>query len=641
MDDARNLHEARPMKLSVMMITYNHQRYLRQALDSVLMQKVDFDYEIVVGEDHSTDGTREILLEYQRAHPDKFRLLLHHQNIGVIRNCFSTLAECKGEYVALLEGDDYWTCDTKLKKQVEFLDAHPGYAICFHNATGHFEADDRPEFNYVHADQPDTIELADLLQDNVIPTCSAVFRRGVAEPYPSWVYELKMADYPLHVLNAQFGKIGYLNEVMAVYRIHPGGVWTGMDSLSRQQETIRFFEFLARTLDRKHVPTVKLELARKYWRLASELEGRAELRQARFNALRSLRTKLFTTRPKFRHKARALVRMTAPGIYGRAGQIYRSFSGHSSSQRTTYTATAHTPRISIIIPAYNAQRYVVQAVQSMLTQTFREFECILIDDGSTDRTPQYLQEMAERDKRVRYLRVPHGGIVEALNAGLYAARGQLIARMDSDDVAMPPRLEEQVKFLEQNPEVIAVGSKVLLVDPYNSPLWEIDVRAEHAGIENELLRGNGWALFHPTALIRHSAIDKVGLYRPEYQWSEDIDLFLRLAEVGRLANLSKPLLRYRQHFSSVNRTKLELQSRRVERLLAEAYRRRGISLPTDFRFEPNAPLPPFEQVRAWGRRAIINGNFRAARRHALAAMRFAPLNYDSWSLMYHAVAGRE
>jgi hypothetical protein len=198
-----------------------------------------------------------------------------------------------------------------------------------------------------------------------------------------------------------------------------------------------------------------------------------------------------------------------------------------------------------------------------------------------------------------------------------------------------------VQFLEQHPDVIAVGSKVLLVDPYNSPLWEIDVHSDHAAIEKELLRGNGWALFHPTALIRRTAIDKVGLYRPEYQWSEDIDLFLRLAEVGQLANLPKPLLRYRQHFSSVNRTKLELQSRRVERLLAEAYRRRGMALPEDFRFEPNAPLPPFEQVRAWGRRAIINGNFRAARRHALAAMRFAPLNYDSWSLMYHAVSGRE
>src|SRR5437016_2968680 len=112
------------MKLSVMMITYNHERYVRHALDSVLMQKVDFDYEIVIGEDRSTDSTREILLEYRDKFPAKFRLLLHEQNIGVIRNCFTTLAACRGEYVALLEGDDYWTSDTKLQKQVEFLDSH-------------------------------------------------------------------------------------------------------------------------------------------------------------------------------------------------------------------------------------------------------------------------------------------------------------------------------------------------------------------------------------------------------------------------------------------------------------------------------------------------------------------------------------
>jgi len=166
------------MKLSVMMITYNHERYIRQALDSVLMQEVDFPYEIVVGEDNSTDSTRAILLEYASRHPDKIRLLLHDKNVGVIRNFFATMEACRGEYIALLEGDDYWTSDQKLRTQVDSLDRHPDYAISFHNVTGHFEEGGRADFNYVNADQPDTIELADLLEDNVIPTCSAVFPPG-------------------------------------------------------------------------------------------------------------------------------------------------------------------------------------------------------------------------------------------------------------------------------------------------------------------------------------------------------------------------------------------------------------------------------------------------------------------------------
>ena len=298
------------------------------------------------------------------------------------------------------------------------------------------------------------------------------------------------------------------------------------------------------------------------------------------------------------------------------------------------------PRVSILIPAYNAQRYLTAAVESMLRQSFTDFECIVVDDGSTDRTPAQLAGLASRDGRVRPLRVAHGGIVEALNAGLRAARGELIARMDADDISLPQRLAQQVRFMDAHPNVVAMGSKVLLVDPHDSPLWEIDVKTVHADIESELLRGNGWALFHPTALIRKDAVLRVGGYRPEYQWSEDIDLFLRLAELGELANCDVPLLRYRQHFSSVNHTKAELQARRVERLLADAHQRRRKHLSPDWRFVPTQPLPRYEQLRAWGRRAMLNRNYRVARKHAFGALLASPTKYEAWSLMIHALIGR-
>ncbi|HSZ55055.1 MAG TPA: glycosyltransferase [Tepidisphaeraceae bacterium] len=624
------------MKLSVMMITYNHEPYLRQALDSVLMQKVDFDYEIVVGEDCSTDSTRDILAEYNQKHPEKFRLLLNENNVGGVRNFYQTLQACRGQYVALLEGDDYWTCDTKVARQVEFLEAHPDYALCFHNVVGRSDGGDRPDFNYVQADQPETMDLAELLEENVIPTCSAVFRHGLCEPLPSWVYKLKMADYPLHVLNARQGKIRYFNELMGGYRIHAGGIWSGTSSLDRQRETLRFFEFLLKTPGLRELPALKSNLARRYWRMAWEFEARGDRREARRYMLRSLRTRALTRTPKLRHKLRSLARVSVPFLQGHSNGA----AAPRGAGPAVAPAAAHNPRVSILIPAYNAQRYVVAAVESMLAQTYRDFECIVVDDGSTDATPRLLAELAERDPRLRSIRVPHGGIVEALNAGLYAARGELIARMDSDDISLPNRLQQQIQFLDANPDVVALGTKIILVDPYASPLWEIEVHSEHARIEEEMLRGNGWAIFHPTVVIRRNALDKAGVYRPEYQWSEDLDLFLRLAQVGKLANLPDVLLRYRQHFASVNRTKLELQMRRVERLLVDAYRRRGLTMPPDFHFRPPAPLPPFEQVRAWGRRAIINRNFPVARRHAMAAICFAPLKYDSWSLMYHSVAER-
>ena len=122
------------MKVSVCIITYNHARFIGQALESALMQKTNFDYEIVIGEDCSTDNTGLICKKYAEMYPDKIRLLQNDKNLGVIENFKRTLYACKGEYVALLEGDDYWTDELKLQKQVDFLESNRDYAIVFHNA---------------------------------------------------------------------------------------------------------------------------------------------------------------------------------------------------------------------------------------------------------------------------------------------------------------------------------------------------------------------------------------------------------------------------------------------------------------------------------------------------------------------------
>ena len=120
-------------KLSVAFMTYNHEKYIRQALESIVNQKVSFDYEIVVGEDCSTDSTRDIIREFDAAYPGRFRLLFREKNLGrPTLNTYQTSTECRGEYVAYLQGDDYWTDDCKLQKQVDFLEKHPEYEACTH-----------------------------------------------------------------------------------------------------------------------------------------------------------------------------------------------------------------------------------------------------------------------------------------------------------------------------------------------------------------------------------------------------------------------------------------------------------------------------------------------------------------------------
>ena len=252
------------MKLSVCLITYNHGRFIAQALESALAQETNFEFEIVIGEDCSADHTRQILVEYQQRYPSKIRLMLPEKNLGANRNFARTLQACRGQYIALLEGDDYWTAPTKLQEQVDFLDSHEECAICFH-AVRVFHEDGSvaprlsPRFGHKKIS---TIE--DLLGlGNFIPTCAAVFRNGLISEFPDWFYTLRIADFSLHVLNAQYGKIGYINKVMGAYRIHSGGTFSAASTSGNAHEVVRTYDYLNSYLDYKHDRTIKA--IQSYW----------------------------------------------------------------------------------------------------------------------------------------------------------------------------------------------------------------------------------------------------------------------------------------------------------------------------------------------------------------------------------------
>ena len=200
------------MKVSVSMITYNHEKFIAQAVESVLMQKANFEYELVIGEDCSTDNTRQILLEYQKKYPDKIRLLLPEKNLGMQKNAINTLQASRGQYIAALEGDDYWTDPLKLQKQVDFLEANPDFAICFHNVA--IINEDYPERNRLNNDDltPEISTLDNLLEgNNYIATCSAVIKTNLIQNLPDWFTSLPFGDYALYLIAARHGKIKYIN----------------------------------------------------------------------------------------------------------------------------------------------------------------------------------------------------------------------------------------------------------------------------------------------------------------------------------------------------------------------------------------------------------------------------------------------
>jgi glycosyltransferase involved in cell wall biosynthesis len=299
---------------------------------------------------------------------------------------------------------------------------------------------------------------------------------------------------------------------------------------------------------------------------------------------------------------------------------------------------ADVPLISVLMPAYNAERYIRQAIDSVLAQTFGDFEFIIIDDGSTDHTAAILKEYADRDPRVCVKSGPNQGVSNALNSALGTARGQFIARMDADDVCLPSRFEKQSHFLKEHPNYVLVGSRCMLIDPDGYPICEkTDIALDHEEIDSLLLRMS-WPLVHPAVMMRTDTLRKIGGYNPQYRTNQDHDLFLRLAEVGRLANLPEILLEYRQHFQSVGATKLASQAMTVVDIVKAAHHRRSIPFK-----DPSSGVPvmlrPIDYRRNWWWWSLQAGNLATARRQAWAMLRTSPWSRESWRALYCAIRG--
>ena len=297
------------------------------------------------------------------------------------------------------------------------------------------------------------------------------------------------------------------------------------------------------------------------------------------------------------------------------------------------------PPITVLLAVYNGQKYLRSAIESVLTQTFNHFEFLIIDDGSTDKTLDILREYARVDGRIRLITRPNKGLTITLNEGLSLATGEYLARMDADDICMPRRFERQFSYLNGHRECVLVGSRVELIDPEGLPIREMCLEQDHDSIDNANLN-RGWPVVHPATMMRLAAIKQVGGYRDEFNTLEDLDLFLRLAEVGKLANLPDILLHYRQHFASVTHSKEKQQNQIRQAIYDQTRARRGLPPDSPPPLVRTTPRHAHEQHHFWAWSALKAGNTRTALKHALKTVRQAPFSLDSWRLLACAVRGR-
>ncbi|MBR9847724.1 MAG: glycosyltransferase [Algicola sp.] len=255
--------EMKPL-VSVRLMVYNNEPYIREAVESILMQKTDFMVEIVVGDDFSTDNTLEIIKSYQNTKNIYFKILKREiggtywadrKKLGRLYNFKNIIDNCEGKYIALLDGDDYWTDPLKLQKQVDFLKNNREYNGCFHNSYS-LNNDDKKSltkwrsYNRVEYVAEDTITTLSLFH-----TSSYLFRNDIE--IPQWFYKIFSGDMALLAIISSYGKLYYFNEVMSVYRIHCKNITSNMDKIQYHKNRIILMKQINEFFDKKYSKKTK------------------------------------------------------------------------------------------------------------------------------------------------------------------------------------------------------------------------------------------------------------------------------------------------------------------------------------------------------------------------------------------------
>jgi glycosyltransferase involved in cell wall biosynthesis len=232
-----------------------------------------------------------------------------------------------------------------------------------------------------------------------------------------------------------------------------------------------------------------------------------------------------------------------------------------------------TPDVSVLLPVYNARQFLPEALDSILSQTYTGFEVIAIDDGSTDGSGEILEQYARRDPRIRVFHQHNQAIVATLNSALAHARAPLVARMDADDVSRPDRFAKQAKFLAEHPDIDLVSGAFDLIDADGGYMRTVLHPTSPEAIAGELEYHN--MICHPAVMARKAAIEAVGGYRESMIYAEDFDLWLRMAEKGKLTNLPDVILGYRQHRDKASTRHFVRQALAVQTARASARLRRA------------------------------------------------------------------
>jgi glycosyltransferase involved in cell wall biosynthesis len=499
---------ARPA-VDVLILAFNHERFIRQALDGVLMQQTTFPVYITVLEDCSTDATRDILSDYAGKCATRLHIHLATRNQNNNRALMDALVSSDADYVAVIDGDDYWTYEGKLQKQVDFLAANPAYALVYHNV--HVVTEDAAPGSVVKNPVGHTTvsTIHDLFVRNSIATCAALYRRSSLVNIPDWFEHVAAADWNLHLLAARNGLIAYDDAVMAAYRVHAAGYWSGLSPAHKRDFALSALREMKGHFDVQYHESIDKGIA--------NAEGCSVLSSHVQPAPIDSSERSQTNGEPNNLCSEADDDPELERIQGYAAEE------RSALQRRLDRPVSMWPDVAVVIPCYNQARYLSAAIESVLAQTHAPAEVVVVDDGSEDD----IKAVTARWSSIRCLRQANSGLAAARNAGFRETRSPYIVFLDADDVLLPNALEEGLAALLKSPDAALSYGRF-----YRMNTEGRHIEAHHADRVTtdhyvQLLQRNYLSL--ASVMFRRTSLAQTSLFDSSINWAADYDLLLHLS----------------------------------------------------------------------------------------------------------------
>lgn len=517
--------------ISIIIPAYNSEEYLHIAIESALRQTYKY-FEIIIVDDGSTDNTTDIAKSYADKHSDKI-FYFHQDNGGVSSARNLGLTKIKGEYIAFLDADDFWHED-KIKWQVECFKNYPTIDLCHTKVEFNAQLGSTNNHRIIRDPKFEYRDFIELFKNPYLATSSVMLKASMLKDLGGFDESLKTAEDIDLYLRSTFNKsYGYINEILCYKVFNPNSLSESEQSYLDNLKVLDNFLYKNPTFKRTNSNLTNIVYSTVLHKYGNYQLSIGRINESRNNIIKSLKY-----HPSFK-SLKLLTKTFLPKLIRE--WLWSKVTHHQP-------IPSKQPLVTVILPVYNAETHLAEAVNSILSQTYNNFKLLAIDDGSNDHSLSILQTAQQKDNRVQIITRPNRGLIATLNEGIDLAEGKYIARMDADDISLPKRLEKQVQLLESQSDVGICGCMYKFTGASND---NVHVYLKHDYIATRLLFGVPFA--HPSVMFRKSLFDENNLrYSSNYIHCEDYELWTRCIKLTKFSNVEEHLFLYRIHDSQIS-----------------------------------------------------------------------------------------